>query len=197
MRKKNKLCSKCHKAVPLAEFYLHRGSRDGYDGWCKPCHRIRAYAAFRRKHPNAGYKVHHVPNQPYTFICGCTGTLPSAGKSSVFSLSSAGTARVYFQCRVSSILVSSARSAKRDGYRPIPAETPHAAIRKMMEEPNCWLCHVPLLWEIGKGKTPHLHHNHQTGEPLGFTCSRCNPNALEQEVIRQRAEIAQLLQGKP
>jgi hypothetical protein len=68
----------------------------------------------------------------------------------------------------------------------MPADTPHAEIRKLMEEPNCERCGEPLSWEFGAGKTPHLHHNHITGEIYGFTHPVCNAEALEKEIDRLR-----------
>ena len=64
-----------------------------------------------------------------------------------------------------------------------------------MEEKLCWRCRKPMHWEnLGKGKTPHLHHNHETGEIYGFTHSRCNPSALEEEIRELRKEIIKKLQ---
>jgi hypothetical protein len=188
-----KICSRCRTPKPLIEFYPHPGTRDAYDGWCKACHCTRALSAYHRKHPHSRRDVRTQPAQHYVFKCGCSGILPARTNSNKFATSCAEKTRLStFKCRVTSILTSSALSAKRDGGLPIPADTPHSLIRKMMDNLNCWLCHQLLVWEFGLGKTPHLHHNHQTGEPLGFTCARCNPNALESEVIRQRMEIAQL-----
>jgi hypothetical protein len=68
-------------------------------------------------------------------------------------------------------------------------ETPHSVIRAMMEEPNCVLCSLPLTWEFGMGKTPHLHHNHVTGEIYGFTHARCNAHDLMREIDRLRDQI--------
>jgi len=80
------------------------------------------------------------------------------------------------------------------------SNTPHQNIRKMMEEPNCWRCGQPLNWDkLGMGKTPHLHHNHITGELYGFTHAACNVHAKEEafdrlyeENVRLRHEIKNL-----
>jgi hypothetical protein len=61
-----------------------------------------------------------------------------------------------------------------------------------MAEPDCERCGQPLTWEFGVGKTPHLHHSHTTGQPLGFTHPHCNPQAMEDEIDRQRDEISSL-----
>jgi hypothetical protein len=62
----------------------------------------------------------------------------------------------------------------------------------MMAEPNCERCGEPLVWEFGLGKTPHLHHNHETGEPIGFTHPVCNPRAMEDEIDRLKAVVKKL-----
>jgi len=66
-----------------------------------------------------------------------------------------------------------------------------------MKAKECWRCKKPLAWIFGRGKTPHLHHNHNHipntgeiyGEIYGFTHSRCNPNALEQENDELRERV--------
>jgi len=86
--------------------------------------------------------------------------------------------------------VSHAR--KKGGHKPI-LNTPHAVIRKMMGVKNCWRCGGPLQWAVfGYGKTPHLHHDHKNGEPLGFAHPRCNSYLLELEIERLKAELFQL-----
>jgi hypothetical protein len=62
----------------------------------------------------------------------------------------------------------------------------------MMEEPNCERCGEALKWEFGVGKTPHLHHNHETGEIYGFTHPVCNPQAMEQEIERLRTNLTDI-----
>jgi hypothetical protein len=62
----------------------------------------------------------------------------------------------------------------------------------MMAEPNCERCGEPLVWEFGLGKTPHLHHNRETGEPIGFTHPVCNPRAMEDEIDRLKAVVKKL-----
>lgn len=124
------------------------------------------------------------PGKSHTFPCGCSGTLPMAwGAANEFAIRASSTGS--FGCRVSSILSGSQATAKRDGYTPIPLNTPHTVIRNMMADPNCERCGKPLFWSITLGsRPPHLHHNHETGEIYGFTHPKCNPQALEQEIER-------------
>jgi hypothetical protein len=61
-----------------------------------------------------------------------------------------------------------------------------------MDKKLCWRCKQPLEWAFTVGKTPHLHHNHKTGEIYGFTHPRCNPNALEHEIDELKQRIAEL-----
>ena len=95
-------------------------------------------------------------------------------------------------CRVAKIFATNFQDSVKGGFVAINQNTPHSTIRKMMEEKFCWRCGEPLKWEFGLGKTPHLHHSHKTGEPLGFTHSRCNPNAMEHEIDSLKAEITRL-----
>jgi hypothetical protein len=151
---------------------------------CKDCY-------INHEYPKRGHPPRHKqkPNIVHCFPkCGCCGLLPNSGQANQF---------VIWQhnkwiCRVSSILKGIRFESQYKGYAPIDSRIPHSVIRKMMTEPNCVLCHQPLAWKVGRGKTPHLHHNHQTGAIYGFTHHRCNPNALEQEVDRLKERIAEL-----
>jgi hypothetical protein len=97
----------------------------------------------------------------------------------------------WFCCRVSTILTHSSVKAKKHGYAPIPSDTQHAVIRKMMDEP-CWFCGGWLPWVLGQSTTPHLHHDHKTGEPLGFAHPRCHTAARSGEIDRLKRENEQL-----
>ena len=104
----------------------------------------------------------------YRFACGCTGEMPKRGFANMFATTDR-------HCRVSNILRASRASARMGGYRPIDASVPHWPIRLLMEEPNCWRCGQPLDWsDLRIGYTPHLHHNHLTGDVYGFTHPWCN-----------------------
>jgi hypothetical protein len=45
------------------------------------------------------------------------------------------------------------------------------------------------MWAFERGKTPHLHHDHNTGKLFGFTHNHCNPRALEDEIERLKKEL--------
>lgn len=138
--------------------------------------------------------VYQKAGEWHRFPCGCAGILPTEGHSNKFARRQRrlGHLGLPTTCRVSHILRSSTYDAKKRGHRPIPRATPHSTIRKMMEEPNCERCKRPLVWVFGRHKTPHLHHNHRTGEPQGFTHPMCNPQALEIEIDTLRDEIRRL-----
>jgi hypothetical protein len=124
----------------------------------------------------------------HTFPCGCSGRLPKVlGQSNKFAFS---LGRSGYRCRVASIINGSRASAAKYGFTSIALDTPHIVIRKMMDDPICERCGEPLTWEIGFGKTPHLHHNHETGEIYGFTHPVCNPQALEREIERLKKLLA-------
>ena len=95
-------------------------------------------------------------------------------------------------CRVTKILASIRASARRYNYAPVDGFY-HKTVRDMTEFPNCCLCNLTLNWdELGWGKTPHLHHDHVSGKPIGFTHAKCNPLAMENEIDRLKKEIEEL-----
>ena len=126
------------------------------------------------------------PGRPHMFPCGCSGIL--SDKSNKFTVVVSGRNK----CRVARILGTSQRVAKRDGCAPINIKTPHSVIRELMEVKLCWLCKQPMDWVFGKKTTPHLHHDHKTGEIYGFTHPRCNSEALEREIDELRKRIKEL-----
>jgi hypothetical protein len=130
-----------------------------------------------------------IPKRKFCFSCGCSGILPRKGGHNKL----AGWP-IYTQayCRVAKILTQSRKSAERRGGVPINSDTSHSFIRELMSIKKCWLCGKPLKWGFGKTKTPHLHHDHETGEIYGFTHPACNPRALYNEVIRLRQQIERL-----
>jgi hypothetical protein len=127
------------------------------------------------------------PGKQHTFPCGCSGILPKYGKSNLFAVV---TTNKNFVCRITR-LFASGRWAKTRGYAPIDSTTPHSVIRKMMKQ-NCVLCGDPLVWALGSGKTPHLHHDHSTGEAFGFAHPRCNTTELQNRVLELKAECRRL-----
>jgi hypothetical protein len=180
---KTKVCTKCNHCLPFTDFSPMRRGKDGRAPRCKACG--RDYIRLRRGNSPRNFQQ---PSQPFTFSCGCSGVLPKQGQSNQFAC---GNSRSYW-CRVAHILKSSNRKARERHHKPVSADTAHSVIRAMMANPNCERCGQRLVWEFGVNKTPHLHHNHETGQPLGFTHPHCNPQAMEQEIERQRDEIASL-----
>jgi hypothetical protein len=146
---------------------------------CKIC-----YLELSRAWTGCAPKKRQIPGQPYMFPCGCCGTLPARGQSNAFARYNGS----QFTCRVVAILNAGHKNCKNRGYVPVSPQTPHKTIREMMKCPHCERCKLPLSWESpGMGRTPHLHHNHATGEIYGFTHPTCNPPALEREIDRLKA----------
>ena len=125
--------------------------------------------------------------QIYVFPCGCSGTLPNRGESTQFVTWNRFTG---FACRARVIIQSSKGSAKQYGYKHIDAS--HSVIRSLMVNSDCIQCGQPLSWSFQMGKTPHLHHNHETGQPIGFAHLRCNVYEMQQEIHRLLEENRQL-----
>jgi Recombination endonuclease VII len=61
-------------------------------------------------------------------------------------------------------------TAKRRRYTP-PNITPEKFVYLMQTTKLCAGCGGKLNWETNR---PHLHHNHKTGEVLGFCHQMCN-----------------------
>jgi len=194
--RKHSYSDACGKAIKAAKSGTERGSctRDvGHSGnhgnetcpqcgvastcgWCRKC--------YRNKY-NMAPKNWQTPGSFHCFPCGCSGILPQRGESNKFAKDMF---KKVARCRVGFILMLSQHHAKENGCAPIDSQTPHSVIRKLMEEENCCRCHQPLVWAFGNGKTPHLHHNHESGGIYGFTHPRCNPRALEHEINDLRHE---------
>ena len=179
----NGTCSRCgvYLSFDTAFYNVVMSGR----GWCRQC-----TLEYRRKRYGFNPQNRIYPGKLHTFPCGCSDILPDPPCNNKFVIwnKSQGS----FICRITVILHSSKLKATNAFYKSIPFNTPHFAIRKMMEEPNCVICGKLLTWEFGRGKTPHLHHNHETGEIYGFACSRCNTeelDALRTVIKRLQTEI--------
>jgi len=135
---------------------------------------------------------YQIPGNTHKFPCGCSGKLPKENEESNNKFVRLARKDGWY-CRVARILSES--TSKKGLYKPIDKNTPHFVIRKLMEDKDCWRCRKPLKWVFGAGQTPHLHHNHITGEIYGFTHPRCNPNSLEHEVDELRQRIAELIKA--
>lgn len=153
-------------------------------GDCRSC-RIRKQR-YRQGHNARRFQI---PESKYTFACGCTGILPKKFESNKFAI---GLTSGGFGCRLTRILNASQRNSERDGGKPMDINTPHTFIRTLMKKSNCVICDKLLRWEIGTGKTPHLHHDHITGGIIGFSHGVCNPKALEKEILLLRKKVEEL-----
>jgi len=61
--------------------------------------------------------------------------------------------------------------AKRHGYKA-PNIPPEQFVARMKQTKRCTACNGRLNWL--KKPHPHLHHNHETGEVIGFCHPVCN-----------------------
>ena len=157
---------------------------DGKHGVCLSCHNINVKK--RRDRPPLNVQI---LGASHTFPCGCSGILPkNNGEQSLFAI----TADNGYSCRVSCIISSSRVNARGGNFAPVNPKTPHFKIREMMQNEKCWRCQSPMSWNLGRGLTPHLHHDHETGEAIGFTHPRCNPRLLEHEVEKLKAILIKL-----
>ena len=166
------MCEICKKPLTAENCPLSRLKRGR--GRCTKCHREYQQKLY-------GFEPDQIqePGKEHTFRCGCTGVLPDKrGESNKFANFSHGV----WRCRISTILNASQAAARLGHFLPMDLNTPHHIIRVMMDTAICELCKQPLIWEFGKNKTPHLHHNHTTGKIYGFAHFKCNTRALEIEV---------------
>jgi hypothetical protein len=155
--------------------------------YCRKCRAVRETAARRRA--GISPQKYQIPGRLHTFPCGCSGRLPLRGKSNQFAVWH----DTSWSCRISGILSASVKVSRRDSYTPISRDTPHHVIRKLMDVKECWRCKQKLGWlSFSRSTTPHLHHNHETGEVYGFTHGWCNPRALEHEIDELRNHICEL-----
>lgn len=182
---RNGTCSGC--GVKLASENTTPTVEKKGSGFCREC-------STKRNRQRRGCKElkRQYPETTYTFPCGCSGILPRRGESNKFARS---TSRA-FVCRVSGLLARSKDAGLTYQYKPIPSDTPHSVIRRMMDKSACVICGQLLDWEnLGREKrAPHLHHNHTTGEPIGFAHDHCNPSAEKQESLQLYQENTRLKQ---
>lgn len=157
-------------------------------GYCRSC------ARNRYRIENGGKpKNYQSPGKYHKFPCGCSGILPKEKrKSNIFAVWNSGN----WACRILMCINQSRGDAKVGKHQPINPDILHSAIRKMMRCAFCWRCHKPMKWKLQAGKTPHLHHDHTTGEVYGFTHPHCNPRALENEIDELKKEIMKLKNTK-
>ena len=181
----NKTCHGC--GVKLTENNVTPGVWKQGAKVCRICRSI--YYPNKRKY---GPRNLQIPGGRFTFnrgrTCNCSGHLPKhRGRSNLFVTWQSH----HWYCRVGSIIQGSISGARRHGYKSIDKMTPHSVIRKLMRVRHCVLCGERLQWRVGRGKTPHLHHDHQTGKIIGFTHPKCNPLALERRVRELEAQVEQ------
>jgi hypothetical protein len=160
-------------------------------GLCRKCGTI----AVRMRNGTTA-KIFQVPNSTFTFICGCSGVLPDKGVSSEFAIWQKNVplrGGGVWQCRIASIIGHS-RDDARNGHFPIDPDTPHSVVRRMMGQ-SCYHCEKPIDWaSLGRGKTPHLDHDHliKKNNINGFSHYVCNPQKSKNHAKKLMAVIVKL-----
>jgi Recombination endonuclease VII len=71
------------------------------------------------------------------------------------------------------ILSRHRQDARRLGYAP-PNITAKKLLKLLEKSPNCCGCDAPLDYQASGFNAPCLHHNHETGEVVGFAHRECN-----------------------
>lgn len=85
--------------------------------------------------------------------------------------------------------------AKKEGYAP-PDITVDGLVRLRFITTHCHACQAKLWWKLGED-SPHLDHNHVTGQVNGFSHRRCNfilgmINKMHRETGRDKEETVRL-----
>lgn len=140
-----------------------------------------------------------VANQPHTFRCGHSGTLPAFGQSNEFAKARSTKTtppeayEAGWKCRIcwnakksqqlqergawwaKMILRDQGRAAKKRNWTP-PNISPEELIKLQRRSRWCSVCGDELDWTIKKGhlEQPHLRHDHKSGEVYGFAHCKCN-----------------------
>lgn len=171
----------CYRCGSLNVEFLPTGRKRKM---CLRCDKIRRRKGFKRS------KWKKVVGNFYTFGCGCSGILPYLREGNKFACWHNGSGS--FTCRVHSIILGIRGGARRGNYKALDSNISHEKIREMMEIPECILCNGSLNWETGRGITPHLHHDHLTGEPLGFAHPVCHVAVMQKEIFRLKKENEEL-----
>lgn len=176
----NNLCTMCGIQV-----------RPTRHSWCHGCQKIN------RRSKGIAPPLRQRAGEFWVFSCGCRCVLPSEGESNKFARWDGSIKHGVFAhyCRAAIIISSNIHTSRRGGYKSISPNTPHSVIWALAKEKDCWRCHKPLVWDLGLSKTPHLHHDHRTGEIFGFTHPKCNLHALEDEIEELKIEIRRLKSG--
>jgi hypothetical protein len=71
------------------------------------------------------------------------------------------------------ILSRHKRDAKAGGYAQTKIN-PQQLLELLRNTPNCCGCGAPLDYSASGFAAPCLHHNHETGEVIGFAHRECN-----------------------
>jgi NAD-dependent SIR2 family protein deacetylase len=172
----NNTCPHCGVTLTENNHWSSQVYKGRRSGMCKSCK-----LNFQRIKNGSIPKNYQFLGKKHIFPCGCAALLPRTKRSTKYVVYTGSG----FVCRISTILKASKASARKRGHTAIPINTSHTAIRELMNNRKCERCARAMSWTIGDVlTTPHLHHDHETGEIYGFTHPKCNPLAMQREIIR-------------
>lgn len=144
---------------------------------------------YNRKRYNRKPREFQYVGKKHIFPCGCSGLLSDT--SNAFACRTQ-TGVKSWMCRISSIIGSINKCSKKLKFQGIDSDISHNIIRKMMALP-CFYCNGPLNWsDLGANKTPHLDHDHKTGEIRGFAHARCNFHTFKETTDRLKKKLQKL-----
>lgn len=167
----NNRCTICGIVRTKRNTFLCRIVKRG--SWCKKCTKDRRH----KLHPEIRSINFQRLGKRHIFPCGCSVILPKEYKSNKDVVACTGGIKNYFRCRITNVLGVTIRTSEVKNYAG-PKLMSHIILRKMMNQP-CVFCGEFLDWIIlGRGKTPCLDHDHESGKINGFAHPVCNSFGL-------------------
>jgi hypothetical protein len=175
-------CTRCGEQRPIDLYYRSANGRDGRQSACKDCHRARV-AAYRarlrernaRRTPPGGTKV-----------CGSCRVVQEAAS---FHRNRSTTDGLHWVCKTCNrdpaerVPIERRRTIRTYGLTRDGSDRLYAA-----QDGRCAICIEPF--EV----TPHIDHDHESGEVRGLLCRGCNLalGYLKDDVDRLRSAVRYL-----
>lgn len=131
-----------------------------------PTAKSQAEARRRKNNPE---KV-RCPHGRYKWNCDDCGGLKRCEKHGRV----ARTCRICFPKHWAQRILSSHRQNARKGKYAATQITPAKLLKILKTSPSCCGCGAPLNYEAVGFEAPCLHHDHNTGEVVGFAHRECN-----------------------
>jgi hypothetical protein len=162
-----KICSKCYKMKPLAEFNIRHESVDGRSYVCKSCHSIEQNSRYTRKRRKRVIDPDNNQIECYK----CRKILPK----DQFSITRNNKFHSYCKsCRNISRRTRDEWAKKRDArYGLLPGQYDRLLVK---QNSVCAICKLPeTCTTIAKSVSPlSVDHSHNTGVIRGLLCNNCN-----------------------